>query len=197
MKNLTFAGVSDFFFTKNFNSMYADKLRNFAKEAETLFVDVASAKNHIYAIWYLFKFTSKWQDINMIPEAITYFKTKKDIKKYENILKLLNLMSNTLNNAGRCEHGYNRTKKGEEVTLDKIYLGDVFGIWTNKASFWLAREEEMKNQGSGAIPTEASGLEFISVWYCINNYQCESFVKGHMDNLMIQVPKLQIELQKL
>ena len=35
-----------------------------------------------------------------------------------------------IHNTGRCSYGYNRTEPGETVTKDKLYFGDVHGIWT-------------------------------------------------------------------
>jgi len=31
--------------------------------------------------------------------------------------------------AGRCTCGYNRTERGERVTKDNVFFGDVYGIW--------------------------------------------------------------------
>lgn len=43
------------------------------------------------------------------------------------------LLAKHLGNAGRCSYGWVRSKKGEEVTLDNLYLGNVYGIWTKPA----------------------------------------------------------------
>lgn len=41
-----------------------------------------------------------------------------------------------LQNSGREKYGWNRTKKGEAVTLDNVYLGNIFGLFTHSARTW-------------------------------------------------------------
>ena len=45
-------------------------------------------------------------------------------------------------NLGPCEWGMFRCKSIPELTLDTLYLGDVWGLWTEKGKFW----EEHKNE---------------------------------------------------
>ena len=47
-----------------------------------------------------------------------------------------------IKNAGRQPYGWVRAKKGEPITLDNLYLGDVAGIWTNPASKFKAATED-------------------------------------------------------
>ncbi len=42
--------------------------------------------------------------------------------------------------AGRCPHGINRTERGEEVTKDNVYFGDIFGIFTRTVATFEAFE---------------------------------------------------------
>ena len=42
--------------------------------------------------------------------------------------------------AGRCPYGINRTKRGEEVTKDNVYFGDIHGIWTDTVAKFEALE---------------------------------------------------------
>lgn len=39
---------------------------------------------------------------------------------------------------GRDLFGWNRTKCGEQVTVENVYLGNVFGLNTYPVSYWLA-----------------------------------------------------------
>lgn len=47
-----------------------------------------------------------------------------------------------ITNAGRNEYGWVRAKRGEPVTLHNLYLGNVFGIWTNTAAFFKESSEK-------------------------------------------------------
>jgi len=51
-------------------------------------------------------------------------------------------LSQHFRNAGRSQCGYNRTKPGEAVTVDNVWLGDRCGLWTKKVSYWLSRRED-------------------------------------------------------
>lgn len=53
----------------------------------------------------------------------------------------LKVFMSELNKAGRDMYGHNRTERGETVSKDNIYFGDVAGIWT----FTVAKFENLKN----------------------------------------------------
>lgn len=38
---------------------------------------------------------------------------------------------------GRQGYGWNRTEKGEKVTADNLYLGNVWGLFTHTAKEWM------------------------------------------------------------
>lgn len=38
---------------------------------------------------------------------------------------------------GRQTYGWNRTKKGEKVTLDNFYVGDRYGLFTKSLRSWM------------------------------------------------------------
>ena len=41
-----------------------------------------------------------------------------------------------VNKGGRDEFGFNRTKKGETVTKDKVYFGNIYGLFTLNVNVW-------------------------------------------------------------
>ena len=49
---------------------------------------------------------------------------------------LMAAFNRALENSGRCCYGMNRTQEGEKVTLDNVYLGDVYGLFTHTARTW-------------------------------------------------------------
>ena len=40
------------------------------------------------------------------------------------------------NKGGRDEYGFSRTKKGETVTKDKVYFGNIYGLFTLNVNVW-------------------------------------------------------------
>ncbi|MBQ9298372.1 MAG: hypothetical protein IJ223_05025 [Clostridia bacterium] len=45
-----------------------------------------------------------------------------------------------LKRSGRNKYGWNRTQKGERVTMDNVYLGDIFGLFTHTARTWATSD---------------------------------------------------------
>lgn len=43
---------------------------------------------------------------------------------------------------GRDEFGMNRTSKGEEVTINNVWLGDVCGLFTHPAAWWIKQDDK-------------------------------------------------------
>ena len=53
-------------------------------------------------------------------------------------------------NLGPCEWGMFRCKSIPELTLDTLYLGDIYGLWTNNGRFWEEHKDEtMAGNGFG------------------------------------------------
>jgi len=73
-----------------------------------------------------------------------------------------------LGDMGRCENGWNRTRKGENVTEDKVFLGNIFGIWTFSVA-WFKREY---NHGG-----------FTAIQYGQIQEQARRFMVSHMTHL--------------
>lgn len=69
---------------------------------------------------------------------ITSFQDKFALNKdmFPKSLKSADILAKHINNAGRQEYGWVRAKRGELVTLHNLYLGDIYGIWTNTAAFF-------------------------------------------------------------
>ena len=69
---------------------------------------------------------------------------------YLNDKKLSFRLNCAIRKAGRNPFGINKSKKGEEVTLDDIWIGNVGGQFVHKASWWIQSNdtylEELANQ---------------------------------------------------
>ena len=56
-------------------------------------------------------------------------------------------------NLGPCAWGMFRCESIPELTLDTLYLGDIWGLWTNNGKFWEKHKNEtMAGNGFGIDP---------------------------------------------
>jgi len=151
---------------------------------------IKAMPNKVEAIIELFRIISPLQDAGGFSQTV--FKLQeKNYGQIDDTLKALESLQKHINNAGRDEYGMNRTQKGEAITAAKIFLGDVFGIWTHPASYWLQNQARFEKEDSGVAVAPHSNQEYISVWYCINDYQAAGFVKSHVTGILEQIGILQ------
>ena len=90
---------------------------------------------------------------------------KKNYGQIDYLVKWYELLIKHIENAGRYEFGVNRTKKGEQVTLDNVFLGNIYGLHTKQASYWLNSYKEKRLSED--------------VWHNINDYQSKNFFESH------------------
>lgn len=82
--------------------------------------------------------------------------------------------------AGRALHGINRTKTGEVVTVNNVYLGNVYGLTTRPVAEWLHPSHKMPLPGSTAQSA-----------YGIVTKQAESFMESHIPSLIKLIDTLE------
>lgn len=146
--------------------------------------------NKVEAIIELFRVISPLQDTGGFNQTI--FKLQeKNYGQIDAVIAALKSLQKHFQNAGRSEHGMNRTKKGKAITAANIWLGGIYGIWTKPAAFWLENQKRFESEDSGATPSSTCKTDYVSVWYCINNYQAASFVKRHVTGILEQIGILQ------
>lgn len=151
--------------------------------------EISKMDNKVEAIIRLFKVISPLHDKGGFSQTICKLQ-KKNYGQLDQIISALEVLQKHFENAGRDEYGINRTKAGEEVTSAKVFLGNVFGLWTYPASFWLENQKVFETEDSGTTPKPGCGREYISVWYCINDYQAGEFVKSHTEGILKQIAVL-------
>ena len=65
-----------------------------------------------------------------------------------------------------CAWGMFRCNSIPELTLDTLYLGDIWGLWTNSGRFWEEHKDEtMAGNGFGIDP-EKKVYDLIMQQYC-------------------------------
>jgi hypothetical protein len=96
-----------------------------------------SRKQALDRIVAFFDAVSRWQDRDAELAGIIADLTALNRKGcYDGLLHDLSILRHHFGNAGRCSCGLNRTRWGEIVTEDKVYLGDRWGLFTKTVSFW-------------------------------------------------------------
>ena len=139
--------------------------------------------NKIQAMAELFTIISPLQDKRGFSETILKLR-KKNYGQLNLVISAFENLQRHIQLAGRDSCGINRTEIGEPISLQKIFLGNVYGIWTKPASYWLQNQEKFKNEDSGLLPKSGCGGEFVSIWYCINDCQAGDFVKIHTSGII-------------
>jgi len=128
------------------------------------------SKDPLTDIVYFFDTVSKWHDRGLV-DVITAFE-KVNYGQYDELLKKLMILQMHFVNAGRDEYGWNRTKRGEMVMENKVFLGNVYGLFTHPASFWKKGKDEKKG-GWGF-----SNMEHLSA-YDVVSQQAQQFMASH------------------
>ncbi len=158
-------------------------------ELEKNIKNVANISNKVEAIVKLFQVISPLYDKN--PFAAASLKLGRKKGKYAKQLEALAILQKHFNNAGRSPYGMNRTEEGEMVTEDKIYIGNVFGLCTNTVSYWLGEKSNLEKTFRPDVSKDQNHP--LSNWDLINDYQCGTFVKSHVDGILKQVAILKVD----
>lgn len=85
--------------------------------------------------------------------------------------KKIQIIKSFFKNDSRDMYGVNRSKSGQILTANDIYLGNILGIWTKSASFWLSNKSKYEQEKMEAISK--------SVWSVINKQ-----ASGLLDNMI-------------
>jgi len=144
--------------------------------------------NKVEAIVRLFQVISPIQDAGGFSQEIFDLKKHNRNGKLNVQIEALGVLQAHFHNAGRSEYGINRTAKGEEVTTEKVFLGNVFGLWTKTAAYWLSEKSKLEQTFRPDVSKNPE--KPASNWYLINDYQCGGFVKSHTDGILEQIALL-------
>jgi len=132
----------------------------------------SKSNDPLTAIVYFFDAVSKWYDREGVYDIIKTFSSVNYNHRYDHILDNLRTLQAHFINAGRDEYGWNRTSKGQTVTEDDVFLGNIYGLWTFPVSHWKKAKNDRKG-GWGF-----SGMENLSV-YDVISQQAKNFITSH------------------
>ena len=131
---------------QDFVKGYAEGLLNFRANL----VKARDTMHPLYGLLYFFSTVAPYFDERKEVQIEVLKLQTKDTGIYPKlqypILHTVKELELHIYNAGRSPHGWNRTTKGELVTLDDVYLGDINGIWTKPLSHWLKYETAHNEQ---------------------------------------------------
>lgn len=147
--------------------------------------EISKIDNKVEAIIRLFKVVSPIQDKGGFSQTICKLH-EKNYGQLDQIISALEVLQIHFRRAGRNEYGINRTKVGEEVTSENVFLGNVFGLWTKTASYWLENQQECKKMFRGDVLLKDHNNP-VSTWDIINEYQAGAFVKSHTRGILEQI----------
>jgi hypothetical protein len=68
-------------------------------------------------------------------------------------------------NIAPCAWGMFRCKSIPELTLDTLYLGDIWGLWTNTGQFWEKHKDETMAVNGFGINTNKKVYDLIMQQY--------------------------------
>lgn len=171
-----------FFSSKRVFKSIQPKIKNLEKEMR----EIDAMENKVEAIVRLFQIISPLQDSGGLSQELSDLRKCNRNGKFKRQIEALEILQAHFHSAGRSEYGINRTARGEKVTADKIFLGNVFGLWTEKASYWLSKKTELEN----TLRPDVSLEKPVSNWYIINDYQCGGFIKSHASGIIEQIAVL-------
>jgi len=93
-------------------------------------------------------------------------------------------------NAGRDEYGMNRTKKGEVVTTNKVFLGNIYGLFTLPISDWDKCKHERKGLWKGGNWDGHPDVENRNA-YDVVSMQAQRFMRSHVSPMVNLIESLQ------
>lgn len=169
-----------FFKSKKVVANLKPKLKKLEKEVNA----IDTMDNKVEAIVRLFQVLSPLHDEDGFNQEITLL-SKYASRKMRKQINALQILQMHVRHAGRCEFGMNRTQKGETVTPDKVYLGNLYGLWTKTADYWLSEKNRLENELRPDLSRNPERP--VSTWYLINDCQCGTFVKSHTEGILEQL----------
>lgn len=157
-------------------------------ELEEELKKIDAMDNKVEAIVRLFQIISPLQDTGGFSQEIFELKKYNCNDKFNTQIKAIEVLQEHFQNAGRSAYGINRTTRGEEITNEKVFLGNLFGLHTKTADYWLSEKSKLEKNFRRDISKNPE--QPISEWYIINDHQCGNFVKSHTDGIIKQIQML-------
>jgi hypothetical protein len=128
----------------------------------------------------LFNLVSPWYD------RLDELRCRLNFSSDTEIGKKIEELFQQFENVGRCQYGWNRTKKGQIVTHDDVFLGNVYGIWT----FNVAQIMGWKNEDKKITWGYDFG-EPVNVYDIISRWQALPFIRSHSEKIVDLIKEIE------
>lgn len=136
-------------------------------------------------IVHFFDNVSKWHDRG-IGDLIAAFE-RVNYGQYDKVQDELETLQGYFIRAGRDMCGWNRTKPGQTVTDDNIYLGDIFGLRTKTVRFWKQRKDEKKGGWGFSNMGHLNAYDVVSL-------QARGFMDSHTEPMIGIINGLEVAI---
>lgn len=146
---------------------------------ETGVASCEKESNYIYSVIALFNLIAPLYDSGDVGKIYRSLKCKSWRAKDQK-LAILKDLKEVIKNTGRDLYGMNRTRKGQNVTTNNVYLGDLYGLFTHPAKTWLEKERSLKSTLRGDL--RLNGI-IPSEWYIINDVHAGIFFQSNINEL--------------
>ncbi len=163
-----------------------DNLNTNLSQLERKIKEIEMIDNKVLAIIELFRLISPLQDEGGFSQQIEEIKKNNKNGNFDGRIKALEVLNLHIEKAGRG--AMNRTTKGETVSVDNVFLGNLYGLFTHSARYWLNKKKELEATYRPDISKDPNGP--VSVWYLINDHQCGRFVDSHATGIKKQIKLL-------
>ena len=134
----------------------------------------SESRDQLTEIVHFFDTVSRWHDRG-IGDLIAAFE-EVNYGQYDVVLLELRMLQGHFEDAGRDDYGWNRTKRGETVMADKVFLGNIYGLFTHPIPFWKQMKDDPKDAWRGTIwGDELKGCNS----YDVVSEQARKFMASH------------------
>jgi hypothetical protein len=137
-------------------------------EADLRIVVRLAESDPLSAITPFFTVTSPWHD-RRLTDVVKVFSDVND-GQYAEILGALTVLDTHFVRAGRDLCGMNRTHPGEPVTPTKVFLGNIYGLFTLPVPRWKSGKDEPRSSWAGLHHVNA---------YDVVSLQAKGFIESH------------------
>lgn len=145
-------------------------------ELEAKFKNIQKENDKFSTLINLFDLMSKMEDEKSFQEELKFLE-KRNNEKFETKTKALSILCLHIARCGRQKYGMNRTDYGETVTAEKVFLGDIFGIFTLSVSQCFKKEKQLKEEKRHDLAKDSNNPP--SSWDLLHDHQVAPFVRSH------------------
>ena len=131
-------------------------------------------KNNLWNRIFHSKALKKYQEWKKTAESIIGWKHQldQDLTRASTLQELINIHKHAWSigyespGLSPCSWGMFRCNSIPELTLDTLYLGDIWGLWTNTGRFWEKHKNETMSENGWGIDPNKKIYELIMQQYC-------------------------------